>query len=72
MQVAGRSLSLLWCRRGCSGSFMYLVVERVLLSHYSDKERDLGGEWQRQSPDDSLEVFWQEVCTVFPYLLLRS
>lgn len=36
---------------------------RVLPSQFND-ELDLGGELQRQSLNDSLEIPWQEVCTV--------
>lgn len=36
----------------------------VLPSHSNDEGLDLGGELQRQSLNDSLEIPWQEVCTV--------
>lgn len=38
---------------------------KVLLSQCSDEELDLGGELQWQCLNDSLEIFGQEVCTVF-------
>lgn len=50
------------------GSFWVFFVSccgSVLLNQYSDEELDLGGELQWQPLDDSLEIFWQEVCTVF-------
>lgn len=58
------SQSLLWCKKGCSGFFLGLLVGMVLPSHSNDEGLDLGGELQRQSLNDSLEIPWQEVCTV--------
>lgn len=45
--------------------FFVSCCGRALLYQYSEKDLDLGGELQRQSLDDSLEIFWQEVCAVF-------
>lgn len=58
------SQSLLWCQRGCSGFSLCLLVGRVLSNHFNDEELDLGGELQRHSPNDALEIPWQEVCTI--------
>lgn len=46
---------------------------RVLPSHFNAEELDLGGELQRQSLNGSLEISWQEVCTVsLTYCLNRN
>jgi len=66
-----QSLSVL-VQKGPFWVFFVSCCGRVLLHQCSDDKLVLGGALQRQSLDDSLEIFWQEVLYSFPYLLLES